>query len=169
MNIDKMLGKIIGKTKGKPKGASNKKQSIWKSMSIKQKTNARRKLKDSDGDRVPNKFDCRPRNVMRQDSPNQDEYYDIDDPRYKDAVHVNTRMDKYGKVYDISGKKVGMGIAASGIIVPVILPAPVMAGVGAVVAKNVDKVRLIKTDEHDVPYKIPRVEVYGKKKQKLRW
>jgi len=98
-----------------------------------------------------------------------DIYYDINDPRYRERVHVNTRMKKYGRVTDIPGKQVGMGIAASGFVVPVILPAPVMAGVGAVVAKKVDKVRLIKTDEHDNPYRIPRVEIYGKKKQKLRW
>ena len=50
------------------KGASPRMQSIWKSMGPVQKSTARRYLKDTDGDRVPDRFDCQPRNPMRQDT-----------------------------------------------------------------------------------------------------
>ena len=73
MDIDKMLGKIIGKKSSK--GASNKNQSIWSSMSSKNRNILRKTLKDSDGDRVPNKFDCRPRNVMEQGKLHQGIFY----------------------------------------------------------------------------------------------
>ena len=48
-------------------GASVNMQNKWKNMSSAQRTNARKKYKDTDGDRVPDKFDCQPRNPFRQD------------------------------------------------------------------------------------------------------
>jgi len=87
------------------------------------------------------------------------EYYDLTDPRYRRKV-MKTNLQEYGKVQDVSGKAVGAGIAASGIAVPVVLPAPVMAAIGAGFAKKVDKVRLVKTDSQDRPYRIPRIEFH---------
>ena len=49
-------------------GASIKMQSVWKNMTPKQKMVARTKYPDTDRDGVPNKYDCQPRNPMRQEA-----------------------------------------------------------------------------------------------------
>lgn len=49
------------------KGASVKKQAQWQNMTSPQRNAARKKHKDSDGDRVPDIFDCQPQNPFRQD------------------------------------------------------------------------------------------------------
>ena len=49
-------------------GASIKMQSVWKNMTPKQKMVARTKYPDTDRDGVPNKYDCQPRNPMRQET-----------------------------------------------------------------------------------------------------
>ena len=84
MNFDDMIKNILGKKKPsngkriKPlrlgmntfksnMGASLKMQSQWRKMSPRMKNINRMLFKDSDGDRVPNKWDCSPFNVMRQD------------------------------------------------------------------------------------------------------
>ena len=61
-SIKKMLNNIPGKS------TSIKKQQQWKAFSPNMKNIMRSKFKDSDGDRIPNKWDCQPRNIMRQDS-----------------------------------------------------------------------------------------------------
>jgi hypothetical protein len=48
-------------------GASLKMQNKWKAFSPTQKNILRSRLPDSDGDRIPDKYDCQPKNVMRQD------------------------------------------------------------------------------------------------------
>ncbi len=65
-NFDKAIGKMIHGTK--KKGASIKKQNQWKSFSPIKRNQLRTKLKDTDGDRVPDIFDCNPFNVMKQDN-----------------------------------------------------------------------------------------------------
>ena len=85
MDIDKMLGSILG-TKTTPKrvfkttpkrvvkktkGASLLKQKQWQNMGTVKRSLLRTKLKDSDKDGVPNKFDCRPGNKFRQDGYNK--------------------------------------------------------------------------------------------------
>ena len=89
--IDQMIGNIIGSSKKKSKknnnmfnfnkiisstkstkGASIKMQNMWKGFSSIQKNQMRIKFPDSDGDRIPNKFDCQPFNVMRQDTNSYD-------------------------------------------------------------------------------------------------
>jgi hypothetical protein len=70
MDIDKMLGKMLNTSKGK--SASIKKQNQWKSFTPQTRNILRNNYKDFDGDGVPNKWDCQPTNVMRQDSkPNK--------------------------------------------------------------------------------------------------
>ena len=64
--IDSIIGNILGKKK--VKGASIVKQQQWKGFSPIKKQQLRRRLPDSDGDRVPNKFDCQPRNPRMQDT-----------------------------------------------------------------------------------------------------
>jgi len=49
-------------------GASQKKQDEWAEMSSQERNRERQNLQDTDGDRVPDKYDCDPDNVMRQDS-----------------------------------------------------------------------------------------------------
>jgi len=48
-------------------GASKQMQNKWKHMSKVERIKSRKKYIDTDGDRIPDKFDCSPRNVMRQD------------------------------------------------------------------------------------------------------
>lgn len=57
--------KILRNNKGND--ASLKKQRQWKKFNRKQRNKRRRKYKDSDGDRIPNRWDCSPHNTMRQD------------------------------------------------------------------------------------------------------
>lgn len=73
---------------------------------------------------------------------------------YNDSQNKNV----YGEVKKISGKKLGTAIAASGFVVPVILPAPLTSAVGYGVGKKVRHLKLIKTDEHDNKYKVPRLQ-----------
>ena len=76
LSMSKVFGKnpisdIIGNITKKPLhnlGASNKMQDKWKSFSIQKRNNIRKTHKDSDGDRIPNRFDCSPFNVMKQDT-----------------------------------------------------------------------------------------------------
>jgi len=49
------------------KGASTNMQNTWKAMTPNQKSHVRKLYKDTDKDRVPDKFDCQPKNIMRQD------------------------------------------------------------------------------------------------------
>ena len=64
--IDNALNNML--SKGKNKSASITKQQQWKSMSPVQKNNARMRWKDSDGDGIPNRWDCQSRNPFRQDN-----------------------------------------------------------------------------------------------------
>jgi len=64
-DIDKRIGRIIG-TRNK-RNISRKAQIKWKIASTGKRIDLRKQYKDSDGDRVPDKFDCSPFNVMRQD------------------------------------------------------------------------------------------------------
>src|SRR6056297_1662879 len=75
MTLSNTFGKnpfsdIVGNITKKPlknMGASDYMQNKWKHMNAQQRSKARKKYKDSDGDRVPNIFDCNPFNAMRQD------------------------------------------------------------------------------------------------------
>jgi hypothetical protein len=75
MNMSKVFGSnplssVIGSVVNKPlknMGASIPMQNKWAKMSHIQRNVMRSKYKDSDGDRIPNMFDCRPKNIMRQD------------------------------------------------------------------------------------------------------
>ncbi len=64
-NIDNSIKKMLNNIPGKP--ASIQKQNQWKSFSPNMKNIMRSKFKDTDGDRIPNRWDCQPRNIMRQD------------------------------------------------------------------------------------------------------
>ena len=65
--LSKMIGGIT-KNPLKTFGASPKLQNQWKNFSVKTKNNLRKQFKDTDGDRIPNKWDCQPKNPMRQDT-----------------------------------------------------------------------------------------------------
>jgi len=71
-----MINNILGKQKpnvpprngtSPRKGASKRLQMQWKGMSTQQKNQNRMMHIDSDKDGVPNKWDCQPRNRMKQD------------------------------------------------------------------------------------------------------
>ena len=96
---------------------------------------------------------------------NNDEYLELSDPEYKAKVALKDSKMTYGKVSSISGKKVGKAVTASGVVVPVILPLPIMAAAGAGISKGIDSIKLIHTDEHDNPYKIPKIEIHRKKRK----
>lgn len=76
LSMSKVFGKnpisdMIGGITKKPLhnlGASPKMQNKWKSFSIQKRNIIRKTHKDSDGDRIPNIFDCSPFNVMKQDT-----------------------------------------------------------------------------------------------------
>ena len=64
-------GRILSKQdslKNPFKGASMKMQQAWKNMSRNVKQQHRQRLPDFDKDRVPDRYDCEPRNPKRQDS-----------------------------------------------------------------------------------------------------
>lgn len=78
--IKKMLGnkpKTLGNNvslglNSTGRGASVMMQNKWKNMSPLNRERERSRLVDSDGDRVPNKYDCSPFNIMKQDSDEMD-------------------------------------------------------------------------------------------------
>jgi len=68
MDFNKIINNIINKKPNKSNfGASLKMQNKWKTMPSNSRNKNRMLYKDSDGDRVPDKFDCSPNNIMRQD------------------------------------------------------------------------------------------------------
>ena len=72
MNSDDKIKNILGKkkkTKSILSGASIFNQLQWKSFSPNTKRLNRMLHKDSDKDRVPNRWDCQPLNRFRQDKP----------------------------------------------------------------------------------------------------
>jgi len=101
-NINKILGKStktsFGKTTfgvksilGKPilksrKGASPFMQQKWKSFSPNFKKILRKRLPDTDGDRVPDMFDCAPRNIFRQDDKKDDNLFDSWPPQFEQFI-----------------------------------------------------------------------------------
>jgi len=69
MPFSKVINNISLRSKSRPiKGASVAKQNKWKSFSTIKRNKLRSQYKDKDGDRVPDKFDCEPQNIMAQDS-----------------------------------------------------------------------------------------------------
>lgn len=97
-----------------------------------------------------------------------EEWLEVNDPAYKAYAKYNdpNNPNTYGKVTRVSGKAVGRGVAASGVIIPVVLPAPLTIAAGSAIANKVDNVKLIHTDAHDQPYTIPRVQINTKSKKK---
>jgi hypothetical protein len=63
-NKTKSISNIISK----PKPASLVAQRAWRGFPMELKKELRKNLPDSDSDRVPNGFDCRPRNPKKQES-----------------------------------------------------------------------------------------------------
>lgn len=99
---------------------------------------------------------------------NKDRYLSVSDKEYIDQATYNDPRYKqtYGEVQRISGRRLGAGIAASGVAVPLLIPIPLSAAIGAGVANKVDNIKLIKTDDQDRPYKIPRMNIELRKKKK---
>jgi len=71
---------LIGAT---PIGATPKLQSQWKAFNHQKRNILRNRYKDSDGDRIPNKWDCSPNNVMKQDFKIDEEQYDFKNKKFK--------------------------------------------------------------------------------------
>ena len=65
MDIDKLIKKTLGNN---TKGASIKLQKQWKGFSPNTKKNLRKIYKDTDNDKVPDKWDCKPKNRFKQDT-----------------------------------------------------------------------------------------------------
>src|SRR6056297_2194329 len=62
------FGNVFGNKSSNLKGASLSMQNQWSNMTTSQRASMRRRYPDSDGDGVPNRWDCQPNNRMRQDS-----------------------------------------------------------------------------------------------------
>jgi len=104
MDINKILGKKKGTKSVMPKmnfsglvkntttGASMFRQNQWKQMTAPQRTVARAKYPDTDGDRVPNRFDCSPRNAMRQDNGAQITEQEIKEVQDFDNMVQNRKL-----------------------------------------------------------------------------
>ena len=156
-------------------GASLEKQDEWKNMSVLQRDMAREIFDDDDGDRVPNPYDCEPENTMAQDTfewfkkkkhpetyIEDDEYPNVQSQSFREEQtqkHTVDKFDNYGEVKDYSGKKIGNAIIAADLVIPS-GKTLTLAGLG--VKKYIDKVRFIKTDEHDNRYKVPKLEIHSK-------
>jgi hypothetical protein len=152
---------------------------IWSKMTPEERNRERVNLQDTDGDRVPDKYDCQPDNIMRQDSlfsfrkkekpleyVKSEEYPEVDDPEFiREQQESNTKLQQYGEVKDYSGKTVGNVMIGADVVIP---SGKVLTIAGIGVKKYVDKVKFVKTDEHDKPYIIPKVEVH-RKGSKLKW
>ena len=78
----------ISKQNNNNMGASIQMQNKWKNMNSKQRIVARQNLKDTDGDRIPNMFDCQPKNTMRQDSEQEYSYIKFIIPTNTSSEHV---------------------------------------------------------------------------------
>ena len=103
-----MVGNLTNKPLNKM-GASNHMQNKWANMNTQQRTKARKKHKDSDGDRVPDIFDCSPFNTMRQDinfgrkprGITQDQWSKQKDILNKSTFKTNTSLDPLTKMNTI--------------------------------------------------------------------
>ena len=64
-SVSNMFNNIINNNSKKP-GASRLMQQRWGDFPLLKKQKMRNKYKDTDGDRIPDKYDCMPKNIMRQ-------------------------------------------------------------------------------------------------------
>lgn len=76
-----------------------------------------------------------------------------------DRTNIEKKLKPYGETKTYSGKQIGNVITASGVVVPVVIPLPLAAGVGELTKRKIESVKLIKTDPMDKKYKIPRLQV----------
>src|SRR6056297_1540636 len=117
MTLSNTFGKnpfsdIVGNITNKPlknMGASMKMQNKWKRMTSPQRNKARKKYRDSDGDRVPDIFDCSPFNTMKQDinfgrkprGITQEQWKQQKDILNKSTFKTNTSLDPLTKMNTI--------------------------------------------------------------------
>lgn len=82
----------------------------------------------------------------KKSSAKPKEYSSVESDSFKTKVgEYNMEKDKgYGKVNKVSGDKIGAGITALGVVLPVVAPLPVMAGIGKVVSYKIDNVKFSK-------------------------
>jgi len=139
------------------------------------------RFKDSDNDGVVDGLDCEPRNKYkhmswqapwRKKEPEtyveSNEYPNVSnenfqEERIKQAEYEH--LNKYGEVQSVSGKRVGNAMIVADVVIP---SGKLLTAAGMGVKKYVDKVKLVKTDEHDNRYFVPRMEIH-KKNSKLSW
>jgi len=74
-----VVGNILGHNKFG--GATMSRQHQWGSFSTTQKNSLRKKYPDSDGDGVPNRWDCQPHNKRFQEEEDEDEEYDQEESK----------------------------------------------------------------------------------------
>ena len=96
-----------------------------------------------------------------------DVYPEVTNEQFREEQQqkANLEATSYGEVKSYSGEKVGNAMIAADFVIPTGRTLTV-AALG--VKKYVDQVKLVKTDEHDNKYKIPRIEIH-KKSNKDRW
>ena len=92
MSFSKIVNNITPRSKPRQvKGASTAKQNQWKTFSPQKRNLMRAKYKDTDGDRIPNRFDCSPKNVMKQD-------WDLEAERKRGQYIEHISPDEYLKL-----------------------------------------------------------------------
>jgi len=96
-----------------------------------------------------------------------DVYPEVTNEQFREEQQqkANLEATSYGEVKSYSGEKVGNAMIAADFVIPTGRTLT-LAALG--VKKYVDQVKLVKTDEHDNKYKIPRIEVH-KKSNKTTW
>jgi len=118
MNFDKQLNKILKSNKTnlssgshvfkypRVKGAPPSVQEKWKKFSPNNKRILRKKNIDSDGDGVPNKWDCQSRNPFRQDSLNLEEFR-AKQKEYREKPEVIAKRKAYLQRPEVIARKKG--------------------------------------------------------------
>lgn len=125
---------------------------------------------DNDRDGIINAEDCQPNNPDEQAfwHKKQDKYIPIESREYQTKAKVASEeyLQPYGEVTTVPGKTIGRGVTLTGVAVPGAVPLPLAAAAGRLISSKVENVKLVKTDVHDKPYKIPRLQVHLKQKGK---
>lgn len=89
-SLYKKAKRKMGKKAAFKKVGRAKVESKWQAMGTVKRARARRYLKDTDKDGVPNKYDCEPYNKYRQDETDYGEGFSAGLAGNDDELHINS-------------------------------------------------------------------------------